>query len=360
MEIVKAESYDVVIGSIVESGLEDMLTQHYSESRKFIMVDNNTLQHCFPYLAQACPSLSDAEIIELEAGESSKNIDTCVGVWKALSDLEASRNDLIINLGGGVIGDMGGFIAATFKRGMRFIHIPTTLLSQVDASIGGKLGIDLDHVKNMVGLICNPQAVYIDGNFLRTLGGKELTSGLAEIIKHGLVADKDYWQKIKLLDYNRIDDFIELIPGSVHIKNNIVQIDPYEHAERKALNFGHTIGHAVEAYSMESELRHLLHGEAIAIGMICEAFLSHKKKLISTEERDEIVDFILPKFPKFVMNEVINHRLIEFMKKDKKNKGGNINFTLLDGIGSASIDNVFDVPDIFESLAYYQGVINEA
>jgi len=183
---------------------------------------------------------------------------------------------------------------------------------------------------------------------------------LAECIKHGLVADKAYFHKILTTDFTSIEAFIDLIEPSVRLKNKIVAEDPYEQAHRKKLNFGHTIGHAIEAYSMESELKHLLHGEAIAIGMICESFLSFKKGLLQEEALNMIATFILSRYPEFVMNEVIYHRLIEFMRKDKKNQGGNINFTLLKNIGDASINHTFEVPEIFESLAYYQTLISHA
>ncbi len=354
MELVKSQGYEVSIGAIEESDLNSWIEEKFSNSKKIVLLDENGLKHCWSYLHSQVPALNDAEIIEVESGEKNKNIETCTGIWSALADMNVSRHDLIINLGGGVIGDMGGFIASTFKRGMHFVQVPTTLLAQVDASIGGKVGVDLNHMKNMIGVINQPNGVYVDTNFLKTLPSNHLKSGLAEIIKHGLVSDQKYWNKICDKKYQSVKDFGDLVNQSVHIKNGIVNQDPYEQNVRKKLNFGHTIGHAIEAYSLESAMKSLLHGEAIAIGMICESFLSYKKDLLSEEELASITTFINELYPAFIMNEVIYHRLIEFMKNDKKNRAGEINFTLLNGIGDSSINHSFDIPDIFESLEYYQ------
>ncbi len=357
MRIIETEAYKIEVGALSESSLNQLLEIEFKNARKLIIVDNNTLKHCFPHLINHCPSLSDAEIIEVESGEVHKNIDTCTGVWNALAELEITRNDLIINLGGGVIGDMGGFIAATYKRGTAFIQIPTTLLSQVDASVGGKLGVDLQTLKNLIGVISNPLAVYIDDYFLRTLPKKELLSGLAEIIKHGLIADSAYWEEIVSTPFHSVKEFANLVPRSLEIKSDIVKIDPYEKSDRKKLNFGHTIGHAIESYSHESALKSLLHGEAIAIGMICESYLSYKKKCISKEELESISTYILSLYSGYVMNDMAFHRLVEIMKNDKKNSGSAINFTLLKGIGNASIDNVCSVPEIEDALRYYQSLL---
>ncbi|MGZ4158944.1 MAG: 3-dehydroquinate synthase, partial [Bacteroidia bacterium] len=238
-------------------------------SKIFILVDENTLKFCYPQLVEKIEPFEHAEIIEIDSGEESKTIEVCVQIWSALSEYGADRKSLFVNLGGGVIGDMGGFIASTFKRGMDFINIPTTLLSQVDASVGGKVGVDMNHFKNEIGVFNDPSAVFINLNFLNTLDKRQILSGFAEIIKHALIADVNYWAKVRTADFANFDSFDELVKTSVYIKNTIVLEDPKEKGIRKVLNFGHTVGHAVETFFLEQDSKkHLLHGEAIAIGMI--------------------------------------------------------------------------------------------
>ena len=360
MKKVKALSYQVEIGDISESGLSKILGgTKYKNAGIFILVDENTLQHCLPKLIATHPSLKDAEVIEIESGEQHKNIEVTANIWRVLAELNATRSSLIINLGGGVITDMGGFIASTFKRGIDFINIPTTLLSQVDASIGGKTGVDLDGLKNLIGVINNPEAVYVDPDFLRTLPKNEIISGFGEIIKHGLIQDKTYWEVIKNIEYKSVADYAQLIYRSIDIKNDIVIDDPTEKNVRKLLNFGHSVGHAIETYSLESEFTSLLHGEAIAIGMICESYISYKKRLLKKDELDEIVDFILPIYPKFIMNEITYNRILEIMKNDKKNRGKEFNFTLLKGIGNGVHDKTATANEIIDSLNFYQKTIND-
>ena len=243
-------------------------------SKVFVFTDSNTSEICLPVFREMLDDFSEFDLIETDPGEENKNIDFCIGIWKTLLDFEADRKCLMINLGGGVITDMGGFIASTYKRGIHFINIPTTLLAQVDASVGGKTGIDIDNVKNMVGTFTLPQAVFIETAFLKTLPECELLSGFAEMIKHGLIADKGYFEVLRNSDYKNLD--AQAIYRSVEIKNEIVTTDPHEQNLRKILNFGHTIGHAIEGYSLLNDGSPLLHGEAIAAGMICEGYLSHK------------------------------------------------------------------------------------
>src|SRR5690554_6762169 len=245
-----------------------------SYSKIFILTDRNTGEQCLPILIAGMPVDFEYDIIEVDPGEENKNIDFCIGIWKMLLDFGAERNSLLINLGGGVVTDMGGFAASTYKRGIDFIQIPTTLLSQVDASIGGKTGIDLDTVKNIIGTFTQPQAVFINVDFLKTLDKRQLVSGFAEMIKHAFIFDANYYQELKAFDFDHPSE--AMIYRSVQIKNEVVKEDPKESGLRKILNFGHTIGHAVETYSIDNDKDSLVHGEAIAIGMICEAYLSHK------------------------------------------------------------------------------------
>ena len=320
----------------------------------FILVDENSLKYCYPQLVDLIEPFKEAEIIEIESGEESKTIEVCAQIWSTLSEYGADRRSLFVNLGGGVIGDMGGFIASTFKRGIDFINIPTTLLAQVDASVGGKTGIDLHHLKNEIGVFSTPAAVFIDPAFLRTLDKRQLLSGFAEIVKHALIADKQYWNELQPVDPADAEELADLVERSVEIKNEIVLADPKEKDQRKMLNFGHTIGHALETFSLEQEHTHpLLHGEAIAVGMICEAYLSRQLCKLSKEELQEITQFILGRYKGIKIGKMDAHRLIELMKHDKKNEKGDIHFSLLPAIGKCEINKKAKADQIIDALNYY-------
>jgi len=322
-------------------------------SRFFILTDENTSVHCLPLLKEKLGDNEDAyDLIEISAGEESKDIDFCIGVWKMLIDFGADRRSLMVNLGGGVISDLGGFAASTYKRGIDFVHVPTTLLSQVDASVGGKTGIDIDSIKNIIGTFTQPKAVFISYDFLTTLPERQILSGLAEMLKHGLICDADYWDQLKTSDLKK--PAAELIYRSIEIKNKVVIEDPKEMGIRKSLNFGHTIGHAVETYSLLNDgNKALSHGEAIAIGMICEAYLSHKKIGLSTDSLNEIVNVINKLYPRYDIPESIFDELYTYMQKDKKNEDGKINCTFLQEIGQYSIDNICTKDELYDSLRYY-------
>lgn len=352
---IKTLKSDIYIGEDVFSVLSEYL-RPYETSKIFILVDENTLEYCIPTLLLENKALHNAEIIEVESGEENKTLDICYQIWKTMSDFKADRNSLLINLGGGVITDMGGFIASTYKRGVDFINIPTTLLSQIDASVGGKTGVDFEGLKNIIGVFNEPKGVFVYPNFLQTLNQREKLSGYAEALKHGLIKDEKYWEKLsegKLLDEAHLED---LILSSVHIKNEIVLNDPLEKGERKLLNFGHTIGHAVESYSLIHDQKPLLHGEAIAIGMICESYLSNAKNGLSALALKTISKEITAIYPSYLLDESNYHQLIELMKNDKKNESSGINFTLLTKIGNASFNKEVDVELILESLNYYNSL----
>ncbi|CAL66465.1 3-dehydroquinate synthase [Christiangramia forsetii] len=323
--------------------LNDFLKK-YDPSRVFILVDNNTHEHCLSKFLQKIKNEIQTEVIEIEAGEEFKHLQTCEGVWNALSELEADRKSLVINLGGGVVTDLGGFVASTFKRGIKFINIPTTLLSMVDASVGGKTGVDLGNLKNQIGVINQPEMVLIDATYLTTLSSQEMRSGLAEILKHGLIADESYWKKVsnlKELDYSDLDKIIE---ESVSIKGAIVDKDPFEQNLRKTLNYGHTLGHAIESYCLtHPEKKKLLHGEAIAAGMILETYLSVQLKDFPNEKLQQITEVIKSMYgiEEFSNDDI--KQIKELMKFDKKNERGNINFVLLEDIGKPVYDVL--VPD---------------
>lgn len=339
-----------------ESGLaplNDILAEK-KYSKVFVFADSTTAEVCLPVFRDFLPELDNFDIIETDPGEENKNIDFCIGIWKTLLDFEADRKCLMINLGGGVITDMGGFVASTYKRGIDFINVPTTLLSQVDASVGGKTGIDIDNVKNMVGTFSLPQAVFIENAFLQTLPQRELLSGFAEMIKHGLIADAAYYQQLKDSDYTKISP--EAIYHSVNIKNDVVLADPFERGLRKILNYGHTIGHAVEGYALVNDKKPLTHGEAIAIGMICEAHLSAKYCNLKQEELTEISNYILSLYPKYHIKSESFEDLMALMQSDKKNEDGFIMFSLLDQIGKCVFNCKVTKEDIFNSLIYYNNL----
>ena len=324
-------------------------------SKVFVFVDRNTGESCLPVFQEMLDDYSSFDLIETDPGEENKNIDFCIGIWKTLLDFEADRKCLMINLGGGVITDMGGFVASTYKRGIDFINIPTTLLSQVDASVGGKTGIDIDNVKNMVGTFTLPQAVFIETVFLKSLPERELLSGFAEMIKHGLIADATYFQELKDSDYKSVT--AAAIYRSVEIKNEVVTEDPYEKGLRKILNYGHTIGHAIETYSLINDKKPLNHGEAIAVGMVCEAFLAVKNNTLKEEELLTISTYILSLYPKYKIKQKSHAELLQFMQSDKKNEDGQIMFSLLNSIGSCAYNCRVATEDIIDSLDYFNNQI---
>lgn len=316
-----------------------------------VIVDENTSEACLPIFAGHFEHSFD--IIETESGEINKDLDTCKGIWESMLDFGADRHSLCINLGGGVIGDMGGFAASTYMRGMSFVQMPTTLLSQVDASVGGKLGVDFHTYKNLIGVIRNPVAVFMFTEFLNTLPQEQLVSGYAEVIKHGLIKDANaYRNDVGNQDLTNID-WEALVHHSVMIKKSVTDEDPMERGLRKVLNFGHTLGHAIESFNLDTET-HLLHGEAIAVGMIMEAHLSHQKGHISVDEivkiKEEII-IIYGHVPDRIPQISI---LMELMSKDKKNKGGKIMFSLLERIGQGNYNQEVTQEEIALAVDFYQ------
>lgn len=353
MHTISATNYSVYFDLKGYETLAEMLNPSLY-SKIFILVDENTSQYCLPHLLNHLATEMEIEIIELEVGEIHKNIATCTEVWGALSDLGADRKSIMINLGGGVISDLGGFVACTFKRGIDFINIPTTLLSMVDASIGGKNGVDLGNLKNQIGIIREPKAVLVDTQFLSTLPQNEMRSGLAEMLKHGLIFDKKYWDKFKNLKDLHTTDLNQLIHQSIQIKNTIVCEDLTENGVRKSLNFGHTLGHAIESYFLENESKTtLLHGEAIAVGMILESYISREKNLLTNNEYQEIKYIINDIFERIEFSQVDIDKIIELLIFDKKNEFGKVQFALLDGIGKIKINQESDNQLIYKAFEDY-------
>ena len=322
-----------------------------SYSKIAVLSDDNTIRYCYPLIRRALPA---HEIIEVPSGEEHKNLDTCAVIWQKMTAWEMDRHALLIIIGGGVLGDMGGFCAATYKRGIDFVLIPTTLLSQVDASIGGKLGIDFQHFKNHIGVFQTPVLTVLYAGFLKTLPGAETRSGFAEVIKHALIADAPVWEEIR--KHSLADqDWKMLLQHSVKVKLNVVRTDPYEKGLRKTLNAGHTIGHAVETYLLQKDTK-ILHGEAVAVGLVCEAFLAKENGMIMPDELDAIREYILNVFGKVSLDRGEEDAIAKLTLQDKKNRGNKIMCVLLDGIGNARWDCEIRPDDVKRALAFYRSV----
>jgi 3-dehydroquinate synthase len=339
----------IIFTNNISEDLKNYLGQlHYSQVG--VIMDSNTVTHCYPFISESLPH--DVKTFNFQAGEARKNLGTCSQIWQWMTEEGFDRKALIINLGGGVTGDMGGFCAATYKRGIRFINIPTTLLSQVDASVGGKLGIDFNGLKNHIGVFTQPEAVIISELFLGTLPKNEFRSGYAEVIKHGLIRSSNYFHCLKAEGWQE-QSWRDIIEKSVSIKKEVVEKDPKESGLRKILNFGHTIGHAFESYYLDTS-NHLLHGEAIAIGMICETYLSHKRLGLSLSEMEEINQMLKRVFGKIDFQVEAIPSIIELCRQDKKNEGKSINFSLLRHIGDCDYNIGVSKEEIEESILYYQ------
>jgi 3-dehydroquinate synthase len=347
------KDFSIYIGNdAFEVLLENLIERSYS--KVFVLADENTEKYCLPALTKY---LFDIKLMVIPSGEQQKTLETAQKIWDFLQEKNADRNSVLINLGGGVVSDIGGFCASTFKRGLNYINVPTTLLAMVDSSIGGKTGIDYNGVKNAIGTIIQPTAIYINPDLLLTLPKDELMNGFAEMIKHGLILDKSYWEKIVKTGFDDWSKMSSLINGSIKIKLDVIKKDPFEKSFRKVLNFGHTVGHALEAYSLKKDKRPIKHGEAVAIGMICEAYLSKTQLDLSTKELREIAEFISQYFPKYSLRTILSPELITLMRQDKKNEHPDeINFTLLKKIGKGSINPICSESQISAALNYYDGL----
>ena len=313
----------------------------------FFFVDANTHNLCLPILLQELPDLKKYEILEIESGEKSKSLDLAQQLWMAMLELEADRHSLIINVGGGVVTDLGGFLASLYKRGVNFIHVPTSLLAMVDAAYGGKNGVDLALAKNAIGTFNNPEAVVLYPKFLETLPQEQIISGAAEMLKHGLIADKEHWT-IVLNTWQNLSP--ESILRSAQIKTNIVIQDFNEAGIRKTLNFGHTLGHAIESYFLALE-KPILHGNAVAAGIICAAYLSHTKTKLPLNQFEEIITSIQNIYPKLTIEN--NPDVLEWLIHDKKNKDGKLQFVLLTEIGKAIYNQPVTMEEAQNALEFY-------
>ena len=348
-------NYELIISQNLAEDVANAITRQ-SFDRLFILTDTTTLRLCWP-LVGALSCFQGAQMITIGDTDDNKTLDSLAHVWTALQQGGATRHSLLVNLGGGMVTDLGGFAASTFKRGIAYINIPTTLLSQVDASVGGKTGINFGGLKNEIGVFNCAATVILSSEFLRSLDLRNLLSGYAEMLKHGLISDTESWAELLRFELDNgqgTTDYRQLgalVAKSVAVKERIVEEDPTEKGLRKALNLGHTAGHALESLAMEQG-RTVLHGYAVAWGLICELYLSVVKCGFPKDKLRQTVQFIRQNYGDFAFECKEYDRLYEFMTHDKKNEGGIINFTLLGDIGDIRINQQASKDDIFEMLDF--------
>jgi len=345
--VVVTDQLESVLGSIIAAFPADKL---------FLVMDRNTERFCLPLL-EGTDGFERFKQVVIPSGEENKNLSSVEQIWLFLSQNGADRKSLVVNLGGGMVTDLGSFAASTFKRGVEFVNIPTTLLSQVDASVGGKTGFNFNGLKNEIGVIRQPLRVIIDTRFLKTLDHANIISGFAEMIKHGLIHSPEHLADLQNFQLNDPDyaRLRQLIADSVAIKSNFVEKDPNERNVRKALNFGHTIGHAIESYSLKQS-EPLLHGHAVAFGMLVELWLSHEICGFSADSMRQMASWLLSIYGTFEIEPGSYEELFELMGHDKKNEGKQINFTLLSSVGKFEINQNCSKEQIFRALDYFRSL----
>jgi 3-dehydroquinate synthase len=346
---------------ISEDLTEDIekLIKTFPEDKVFFLTDEGSYEHCFPKLSKV-KGISKDRVLVIPRGDGNKNTDTTMKVWHFLGSSGADRKSLLINLGGGMPCDLGGFAASTFKRGIQFINIPTTLLAQVDASIGGKTGINFDGLKNQIGVFNQATAVLIDTAFFDTLSRDNMVSGFAEMIKHTLIYSKEDWVQLREFDIHHPDmeELKKLVANSITIKNFFVQNDPTEQFLRKALNFGHTYGHAFESFALK-EGKPVLHGYAVAYGMICELYLSHLRLGFTMPDVIDISNYLKDVFGLFRIEREDYKELFNLMNHDKKNEDNRINFTLLDEIGQMQVNINASEEEVVSAFEFYRDLCQD-
>ena len=341
---------------VMSQNLEEALTAAVATCEKdriFILTDEMTQQLCLP-LVEGFACLKGAQCITIGATDTHKTLDSLSHVWEALGEGGATRHSLLINIGGGMVTDLGGFAASTFKRGINYINIPTTLLSMVDASVGGKTGINFRGLKNEIGVFNNAETVILDTRFLKTLDTENILSGYAEMLKHGLISDEKMWAELMNYDLRiqNLERLQQMVAESVAVKQRIVTEDPTEQGIRKALNLGHTAGHAFESFALSKQP--ILHGYAVAYGLVCELYLSAIKTGFPTDKMHQTVNFIHEHYGRMNITCDDYPQLLELMTHDKKNVAGVINFTLLGGIGDIRINQHATKDEIYEALDFYR------
>lgn len=317
-------------------------------SQVFVLTDSNTKRHCYPLVKMLLPK---HHLHTIKAGEVHKNLKTCEQIWEWLTRLGADRSALLVNLGGGVVGDMGGFCAAVYKRGIRFLQMPTTLLAMADASVGGKTGIDFLDFKNQLGVFAQPSHVVVCTAFLNTLPVHEYYSGLAEVAKHCLIADQAKWNELRIQEPMELNTF-EWVQHAIKVKSEITAQDPHETGLRKALNFGHTVGHAIESWFLHQG-KPVLHGYAVAAGMVIESYIAMKKKFISADELEAIEEYLISNFGTLTVPEPAFNTIISLMKQDKKNASGKLMMALPQGIGQVNVQVPVSTAEVMKALNWY-------
>lgn len=349
------DKQEVIICHDLSQDLKKAVTsQHFD--KLFILTDEHTKEFCYPVISRFdWLKEADIHLISIAPGDMHKNVETLAYVWKTLGNEGATRHSLMLNLGGGMVTDLGGFAASTFKRGIRYINIPTTLLAMVDASVGGKTGINFNGLKNEIGVFSPAQHVLIDTQFLKTLDTPNLLSGYAEMLKHGLISTTEHWAELLNFDMDHIDykRLQLLVETSVQIKEDIVEKDPFEKGIRKALNVGHTVGHAFESWALENG-RPVLHGYAVAWGIVCELYFSCLMTGFPKDKLRQTIQFIKEHYGVLTFDCKEYDRLYEFMTHDKKNVGHLINFTLLGEIGDIRINQPATKEEILNMLDFYR------
>jgi len=353
MQVIEESESRVYAADCLREDLSSLI-QKYSQGKVFLLVDSGSYEYCYPKV-KGMAEIDEDNVIIIEQGDQNKNIEAISKVWEFLSTHGADRKSTLINLAGGMPCDLGGFAASTFKRGINFINIPTTLLSQVDASVGGKTGINFHGFKNEIGVFKHASAVLVDTSFIHTQDDENIASGFAEMIKHALIYSNEHWSVIKSFDIKDvdIDALKKLVIESIHIKEHFVKADPTEKNVRKSLNFGHTIGHAFESYAMKRN-QPILHGYAVAYGMLAELYLGHKRcgfPMSIILELNELVENI---YGKFEIDEDDYESLFYLMTHDKKNEKNQINFTLLEDVGQIKINETCTKEEIYEALTFYK------
>lgn len=342
---------DIILCESLQKTLTHIL-QQCSFDKLYVLTDEHTHTLCLPQLRDSLPQANE---IIIGAGDVHKTLDTLASVWQYLSEKGASRHSLLINLGGGMVTDLGGFAASTFKRGITYINIPTTLLAMVDAAVGGKTGINFNGLKNEIGVFSPAAYVILETEFLRSLDAQNFFSGYAEMLKHGLISTTEHWAELLAFDTEKIDyaELKDLVGRSVQVKEQIVAEDPLEHGIRKALNLGHTVGHAFESLALAQQ-QPVLHGYAVAWGIVCELYLSHIKVGFPAEKMRQTIQFIRQNYGSYLFDCKQYDKLYELMKHDKKNTDGVINFTLLKQIGDISLNETADKDTIFQMFDFYR------
>ena len=343
---------NVIISTDITQTLTETI-ERITHDKLFLLADQTTYEQCFP-VVKHLPCLRHARPIVIGATDAHKTLYTLAQVWKAMSDNGATRHSLLVNLGGGMVTDLGGFAASTFKRGVKYVNIPTTLLSMVDASVGGKTGVNFNGLKNEIGVFNAPETVVIDTEFLRTLDHDNILSGYAEMLKHGLISNEGHFSQLLHFDIDHVDykDLGEMVGTSVAVKENIVEEDPLEHGIRKALNLGHTAGHALESWTLTR--KPVLHGYAVAWGLICELYLSCVLTGFPTENMRQVVRFVKENYGVLPITCNDYEELYGYITHDKKNTANTINFTLLGGVGDIRINQTASKEEIFQMLDFYR------